>query len=53
MDYITSRIRAAGIIESVAGGNTGLMMTDRYCQAVGCLDAVEAHKWYRPMNRLL
>ena len=25
-------------------GHTTLMMTNRYCQAVGCYDAIEAHK---------
>ena len=25
-------------------GHTTLMMTNRYCQAVGCYDAVEANK---------
>jgi len=26
-------------------GHTTLMMRNRYCQAVGFYDAVEAHKW--------
>jgi len=29
-----------------------LMMTNRYCQAVGCYDAVEAHKRYLLVDRL-
>jgi len=33
-------------------GHTTLMMTNRYCQAVGCYDAVEAHKTYSPIDRL-
>ena len=33
-------------------GHTTLMMTNRYCQAVGCFDAVEAHKIYSPVDRL-
>jgi len=33
-------------------GHTTLMMTNRYCQAVGCYDAVEAHKQYSPVDRL-
>lgn len=33
-------------------GHTTLMMTNRYCQAVGCYDAVEAHKRYSPVDRL-
>ena len=31
-------------------GHTTLMMTNRYCQAVGCYDAVEAHKRYSPVD---
>lgn len=27
-------------------------MTNRYCQAVGCEDAVEAHKLYSPIDRI-
>ena len=27
-------------------------MTNRYCQAVGCYDAVEAHKLYSPMDNI-
>ena len=34
-------------------GHTTLMMTNRYCQAVGCYDAVEAHKQYSPVDRLV
>ena len=34
-------------------GHTTLMMTNRYCQAVGCYDAVEAHKSYSPVDRLV
>jgi len=33
-------------------GHTTLMMTNKYCQAVGCYDAVEAHKRYSPGDRL-
>jgi site-specific recombinase XerD len=33
-------------------GHTTLMMTNRYCQAVGCYDAVESHKEYGPVDRL-
>jgi integrase/recombinase XerD len=33
-------------------GHTTLMMTNRYCQAVGCLDAVEAHKKYSPIDNI-
>ena len=33
-------------------GHTTLMMTNRYCQAVGCYDAIEAHKAYSPVDRL-
>lgn len=33
-------------------GHTTLMMTNRYCQAVGCYDAVGAHKRYSPVDRL-
>ncbi|MFC1958941.1 tyrosine-type recombinase/integrase [Chloroflexota bacterium] len=33
-------------------GHTTLMMTNRYCQAVGSYDAVEAHKQYSPVDRL-
>jgi site-specific recombinase XerD len=32
--------------------HTTLMMTNRYCQAVGCLDAIEAHKLYSPMDNI-
>lgn len=28
------------------------MMTNRYCQAVGCCDAVEAHKAYGLVDNL-
>ena len=31
-------------------GHTTLMMTNRYCQAVGCYDAVEAHKKFSPVD---
>jgi integrase len=31
-------------------GHTTLMMTNRYCQAIGWLDAVEAHKRYNPVD---
>jgi len=34
-------------------GHTTLMMTNRYCQAVGCYDAVEAHKRYNRVNNFL
>jgi len=33
-------------------GHTTLMMTNRYCQAVGCYDAVEAHRQYSPIDNL-
>lgn len=33
-------------------GHTTLMMTNRYCQAVGCYDAVESHKKYSPIDNL-
>lgn len=33
-------------------GHTTLMMTNRYCQAVGCYDAIESHKRYSPVDRL-
>ncbi len=33
-------------------GHTTLMMTNRYCQAVGCYDAIEAHVKYSPVDRL-
>ncbi|MFC1962712.1 tyrosine-type recombinase/integrase, partial [Chloroflexota bacterium] len=33
-------------------GHTTLMMTNRYCQAVGCYDALESHKLYSPIDRL-
>ena len=33
-------------------GHTTLMMTNRYCQAVGCYDAVEAHKQYSPVDNI-
>jgi len=33
-------------------GHTTLMMTNRYCQAVGCYDAVESHKKYSPVDNL-
>ena len=33
-------------------GHTTLMMTNRYCQAVGCYDAVEAHKRFSPVDGL-
>jgi site-specific recombinase XerD len=34
-------------------GHTTLMMTNRYCQAVGCYDAIEAHKRYSPVDMLV
>jgi site-specific recombinase XerD len=34
-------------------GHTTLMMTNRYCQAVGCYDAIEAHKRYSPVDGLM
>ncbi|MFC1993056.1 tyrosine-type recombinase/integrase [Chloroflexota bacterium] len=34
-------------------GHTTLMMTNRYCQAVGCYDAVESHKKYSPVDNLV
>jgi integrase/recombinase XerC len=33
-------------------GHTTLMMTNRYCQAVGCEDAIEAHKRFSPMDNI-
>jgi site-specific recombinase XerD len=33
-------------------GHTTLMMTNRYCQAVGCYDAIEARVRYSPVDRL-
>jgi hypothetical protein len=33
-------------------GHTTLMMTNRYCQAVGYYDAIEAHVKYSPVDRL-
>jgi integrase/recombinase XerC len=33
-------------------GHTTLMMTNRYCQAVGCYDAIESHKRYSPVDNL-
>jgi site-specific recombinase XerD len=33
-------------------GHTTLMMTKRYCQAVGCYDAIESHKRYSPVDNL-
>jgi len=33
-------------------GHTTLMMTNRYCQAIGCYDAIEAHVKYSPVDRL-
>ena len=33
-------------------GHTTLMMTNRYCQAVGCYDAVEAHKKFSPVDNI-
>jgi len=33
-------------------GHTTLMMTNRYCQAVGCYDAIEAHKRFSPGDNL-
>ena len=33
-------------------GHTTLMMTNRYCQAVGCEDAVESHKRFGPVDNV-
>jgi hypothetical protein len=33
--------------------HTTLMMTNRYCQALGCYDAVESHKCYSLVDRLI
>jgi len=33
-------------------GHTTLMMTNRYCQVVGCYDAVESHKQYSPVDNI-
>lgn len=32
--------------------HTTLTMTNCYCQAVGCYDAMEAHERYSPVDRL-
>ena len=34
-------------------GHATLMMTNRYCQAVGCYDAIECHNRYSPVDRLI
>ena len=34
-------------------GHTTLMMTNQYCQAVGCCDAIESHKRYSLVDRLI
>jgi len=34
-------------------GHTTLMMTNRYCPAVGCYDAIESHKRYSPADNFL
>jgi integrase/recombinase XerC len=34
-------------------GHTTLMMTNRYCQAEGCYDAIEAHKRFSPGDNLI
>jgi len=36
----------------IALGITGLEVTKRYCQAVGCYDGVEAHKRYSPTDNI-
>jgi site-specific recombinase XerD len=36
--------------DSLLLGHTTLMMTNRYCQAVVCYDAVEAHKKFSPVD---
>jgi len=33
-------------------GHTTLMMTNRYCRAVGCYDAVEARKRFSPVDNI-
>ncbi len=33
-------------------GHSTLMMTNRYCQAVGCYDAIESHKLYSPVDNM-
>jgi site-specific recombinase XerD len=33
-------------------GHTTLMMTNRYCQAVGSYDAIESHRKYSPVDNL-
>jgi len=38
--------------QRLSGHNT-LIMTNRYCQAVGCYDAIESHKRYSPVDRLI
>jgi len=36
-----------------SNNSTTLIMTNRYCQAVGCYDAVEAHKRFGPVDGLV
>lgn len=33
-------------------GHTTLMMTNKYCQAIECEDAVESHKRYGPVDNI-
>jgi hypothetical protein len=33
-------------------GHTTSMMTNRYCQAIGCEDAEGAHKKYSPIDNI-
>jgi site-specific recombinase XerD len=33
-------------------GHSSLTMTNRYCQAVGCYDAIESHKRYNPVDNI-
>ena len=33
-------------------GHTTLMMTNRYCQAVGGCDAIESHRKYGPVDNI-
>jgi site-specific recombinase XerD len=38
------------MLQRLLGHTTPLTITNRYCQAVGCYDAVEAHKRYSPVD---
>ena len=41
-----------GLMLQLLLGHTTLMMTNRYCHAVGCYDAVEAHKRFSPVDNI-